>query len=227
MFFNFSLISKPNHLETIHECSCQSFLSATLPVSWKGKGHTQGPLLSPWVALISCVVHVWLCVCGEDGGHIITHSAADRAECRRPAGARGFVFHPFFRGPAVVWVRRAQWCCCYKYASTSVSKWQLYSGPRTHCLGTVKASHSKKGKPSVAALVDMYLCTWGSWCVAFTSKLWIGITRSDVASWSRRSRLTDIFLFALWEKIWGKFYLFSVIMWFVFFWKSKEWLLRN
>lgn len=63
--------------------------------------------------------------------------------------------------------RQAQWCCCYKYASTSVSKWQLYSGPRTQCLGTVRASHSKKGKPSVRALVDMYLCTCSNWYVVY------------------------------------------------------------
>lgn len=124
-----------------------------------------------WMVLIFSLVHVWLSVCKEEGGHIITHSAPDRTKCSRPAGARGFVFHPFFRGPAVVWVCRAQWCCCYKYASTSVSKWQLYSGPRTHCLGTVRVSHSKKGKPSVAALVDMYLCTCSSWCVVFRLKL--------------------------------------------------------
>lgn len=67
--------------------------------------------------------------------------------------------------------RQAQWCCCYKYASTSVSKWQLYSGPRTHCLGTVRASHSKKGKPSVGALVDMYLCTCSNWYVVRTAQI--------------------------------------------------------
>lgn len=80
-----------------------------------------------------------------------------------PVSQRGHValsFPPFFRGPAVVWVRRALWCCCYKYAAPSPSKWQLYSGARTRCLGAVGASRSKKGKPSVAALVDMYLCTW-------------------------------------------------------------------
>lgn len=79
-----------------------------------------------------------------------------------PVSQRGHValsFTPFFRGPAVVWVRRAGWCCCYKYAAASPSKWQLYSGARTRCLGAVGASRSKKGKPSVAALVDMYLCT--------------------------------------------------------------------
>ena len=65
----------------------------------------------------------------------------------------------------------AQWCCCYKYVSTSVSKWQLYSGPRTHCLGTVRASHSKKGEPSVGALVDMYLCTCSGWCAAYTARI--------------------------------------------------------
>lgn len=41
------------------------------------------------------------CLRGE-GGRTITHSASDRTNCSRPAGARGFVFHPFFWGPAVV-----------------------------------------------------------------------------------------------------------------------------
>lgn len=121
--------------------------------------------------LIFSLVHVWLSVCKEKGGHKITHSASDRSKCSRPAGARGFVFHPFFRAPAVVWVCQAQWCCCYKYASTSVSKWQLYSGPRTHCLGTIRVNRSKKGKASVAALVDMYLCTCSSWCVVLSLSL--------------------------------------------------------
>lgn len=139
-----------------HKSAAVQVFSTTLSMTPKMTTRSRHALLTPRM------VHD----CEEEkrGGGLrtVTHSAPDRTDCGRPAGARGFVFHPFFLGDQL-WSecaeRWAQWCCCYKYASTSVSKWQLYSGPRTHCLGTVRASESKKGKPTVRALVDMYLCT--------------------------------------------------------------------
>lgn len=124
------------------------------------KGQNRGCSAPPPPRLLPGNVLGWASV-KEEGG---PHGHPRRSRQDQIQSARGGTWlclsPPFFRGPAVVWVRRARWCCCYKYAAASPSKWQLYSGARTRCLGAVGASRSKKGKPSVAALVDMYLCTW-------------------------------------------------------------------
>ena len=89
------------------EGSCRGFSAHPHPRHPKEGGKKVTvcpPQPNPRMVLIYSVVHVWLGVCTGEGGHIITHSAPDRTNCSRPAGARGFVFHPFFRGPAVVWV---------------------------------------------------------------------------------------------------------------------------
>lgn len=115
----------------------------------------------------------------------------------------------------------AQWCCCYKYVSTSVSKWQLYSGPRTHCLGTVRASHTKKGEPSVGALVDMYLCTCSGWCVPYAAR--IAAFRLRLRSQNAASNV----VYARRIHIIIEDFSVSGGVWFGFSWKSKELLLQN
>lgn len=116
-------------------------------------------------------VHVWQGVCEEKGPH--NHPRRSRqGRLRSASGSTWLCLSPILWGDQL-WSecgeRQAQWCCCYKYASTSVSKWQLYSGPRTHRLGTVRASHSKKGKRSVREhQLIMYLCTCGDSYVART-----------------------------------------------------------
>lgn len=51
---------------------------------------TNSPHLLPGTCMAACL--------RGEGGHTVTHSAPDRTNCSRPAGARGFVFHPFFSG---------------------------------------------------------------------------------------------------------------------------------
>lgn len=54
---------------------------------------------TPWmVPLIFFPQCMYGRVSARRRGRIITHGAPDRADCGRPAGARGFVFHPFFGG---------------------------------------------------------------------------------------------------------------------------------